>query len=113
MSPTCQGNGGKKIEKTFKMLAINAFNSTETFLDACGDARGKILLLCKGADNIMLARARKDWDNKTMKSHLTVFSQEGLRTLVMGVREITPQQRDDWLKKYREANSATSGLRRR
>jgi magnesium-transporting ATPase (P-type) len=31
----------------------------------------------------------------------------------MGVREITPQQRDDWLKKYREANGATSGRKKK
>ena len=49
VTPTCQGNGGKKIEKTFKMLAINAFNSTRKRSSMLVEtSEGKILLLCKG-----------------------------------------------------------------
>lgn len=55
---------------------------------------GRILLLCKGADNVMFERMKrpstpseiKNFEN--LKAHLDSFANVGLRTLVMTEREL-------------------------
>jgi len=70
---------------------------------------GMILLMCKGADSAMLPLA-KGWHfdemeetvpNEDVKlawlqSHLDAFSVRGLRTLVLGLREISEDEFVAW-----------------
>ena len=54
---------------------------------------GSTLLMCKGADSVMTERIT--WlagEEETTAKHLTGFSKEGLRTLVMAQREISEKE---------------------
>lgn len=65
----------------------------------------KILLLCKGADDLILSRLSKDSRHiNTTKKHLREFSVEGLRTLCCAYRSINQNEFDDWFSRYNEAN---------
>lgn len=46
---------------------------------------GEVLLLAKGADNVMLAHSAQQ-GNKNMEAAVSKFAKEGLRTLVFGKR---------------------------
>ena len=51
----------------------------------------------------------EDWEKSVllnMQSQLGIFASEGLRTLVLGVRILTENESDQWLKKYNAASTA-------
>lgn len=52
--------------------------------------QGKYLLMTKGADNIISGRSKtfQGTDKATVDSHLRLFSEDGLRTLMLAVREV-------------------------
>ncbi len=53
------------------------------------DEAGKIVLMCKGADNIMEPRISwEDGVQNQVKKQLFDFAVEGLRTLVMAQKEL-------------------------
>jgi magnesium-transporting ATPase (P-type) len=62
---------------------------------------GKILVMCKGADSIILPLLHKESKNveKTIKT-LEAFSKEGLRTLLIAEKEISEDQYNQWNLKY-------------
>ncbi len=87
----------------------------------CRDPRdGKMKLYCKGADNVLYQRLRREYKkhgdetlmaewNKTLDS-LQVFAADGLRTLVCGYREID----DDYFRKWlQRLNTAKASLENR
>jgi len=85
------------------------------------------MLMCKGADNVMLARVKpvavnpahavssspgreEDADGHgVLRTHLRLFANEGLRTLVLAQREISQEEYDDWRPRFEEASNALSG----
>jgi len=66
---------------------------------------GKIKLYSKGADNVIFERLASGQDELKAKTqeHLDRFATDGLRTLVLGVRELTQQQFDDWKAEHHQA----------
>ena len=60
--------------------------------------RGKILLLCKGADNAMFAAAAptNHMHVDPMRAKLDDFARQGLRTLVFGVRVFEESEFTEW-----------------
>ncbi len=61
----------------------------------------KIYIMTKGADSIMLPRCNVDEESKKiMQNHLNKFAREGLRTLVMGQKEISQKKFEDFKKEY-------------
>ena len=93
---------------------------------------GKILLLSKGADSVIMARLASDQKGATIKAQemidevsggrstindnptLTQFAREGLRTMALGMREVCYQKELGMLKtdEYRNAVSGVSkGIR--
>jgi len=63
----------------------------------------KILLLTKGADNVMLSENRISYDPQIYEEAdkvLNFFSKEGLRTLVMGMKIIDPNYFEDWTNRF-------------
>ena len=90
-------------------LAVNKFDSDRKRMSiVVRDAQGRIRLLCKGADTSMLSRGACDSaeENATVVDHLKIFAQEGLRTLVLGFRELTQAEFAAWQAAYREASAA-------
>eukprot|EP00735_Rhodelphis_limneticus_P010030 TRINITY_DN2907_c2_g4::TRINITY_DN2907_c2_g4_i1::g.4143::m.4143 TRINITY_DN2907_c2_g4::TRINITY_DN2907_c2_g4_i1::g.4143 ORF type:complete len:1247 (+),score=388.28,sp/P98200/AT8A2_MOUSE/42.59/0.0,E1-E2_ATPase/PF00122.15/4.7e-16,Hydrolase_like2/PF13246.1/1.9e-13,Hydrolase_like2/PF13246.1/1.5e+04,Hydrolase/PF00702.21/2.8e-06,Hydrolase/PF00702.21/0.00042,HAD/PF12710.2/9.5e+03,HAD/PF12710.2/1.4e-11,Hydrolase_3/PF08282.7/2.8e+03,Hydrolase_3/PF08282.7/0.011 TRINITY_DN2907_c2_g4_i1:61-3741(+) len=91
-------------EQEYQILATNQFNSTRKRMSVLvRRPDGQYLLYCKGADNIMLARSDRQEDRATLDKHLAMFANEGLRTLVLSVRELSSNDALAWLKKYEEA----------
>lgn len=64
---------------------------------------GKIRLLCKGADTIILPRLVHTETIEPTYKHLEDFAVEGLRTLVLAQKDLTHQEYADWNLKYSEA----------
>lgn len=102
-------------EDEYKVLAVNPFNSSRKrmslVLNRTSD--NSIVLMMKGADNKMLERlaAGQDAKVKELNDALTAYSWNGLRTLVMGKRELTPDEYEDWHRTYKAALVAKSGER--
>jgi phospholipid-translocating P-type ATPase (flippase) len=90
-------------------LAVNKFDSDRKRMSiVVRDAEGRVRLLCKGADTAMLPRGScgSVEEAATVVDHLKTFAQEGLRTLVLGYRDLTAAQYTEWLASYREASAA-------
>jgi magnesium-transporting ATPase (P-type) len=62
---------------------------------------GRILVMCKGADSIILPLLHKESQNveKTVKM-LEGYSKEGLRTLLIAEKEISEDVYNMWNAKY-------------
>jgi len=92
---------------TYTVLATNEFNSARKRMSVLVKKGSEHLLLVKGADNVMLERAANAHQN-TLKAHLKEFSEEGLRTLVIGCRSIPADEASAWLTRFHEAQKATT-----
>ncbi|CAN3374890.1 hypothetical protein DIURU_002597 [Diutina rugosa] len=71
----------------------------------------RILLICKGADNVIYERLSGGQANpeKLLQKtalHLEEYATEGLRTLCIAQREIDPKFFADWTRRNREANAS-------
>ena len=68
-------------------------------------ADGKITLLTKGADTAMLPRFKAGQEQLVQQTvkHMEAYSTEGLRCLLVGSSEISPQAFADWSKEYSTA----------
>ena len=93
-----------KVE-THELLCILDFNNVRKRMSVIVKYEGKIKLYSKGADNVIferLAPHQEDIRTKTQE-HLDRFAMDGLRTLVLGVRELTQEQFDDWKAEHHKA----------
>eukprot|EP01032_Pedospumella_encystans_P015770 gene15770-18021_t len=96
---------------TYTILAVNAFNADRKRMSVLlkDNATGEYLLLCKGADNIMLPLCNVTPDEDvSLNESLTELSNMGLRTLVVAQRVISSTEAQAWLKMYRSSMVATS-----
>lgn len=64
-----------------------------------------LFLYIKGADDVIYERLAKDVDTSTVKKHLDAFAQEGLRTLVYGMRNIDQSEFESWLQIFKKAKT--------
>ena len=87
-------------------LAVNKFDSDRKRMSIIIKEGSKISLLVKGADSAMLHRGVCDTDQeaRSMVQHLGEFAQEGLRTLVVGIRELSVREFEDWFQRYKKAS---------
>ena len=94
---------------SYRVLAINAFNSTRkrmSMLVKCPRS-GKLLLICKGADNVVLERARVgEGESHVMGQQLSAFAGQGLRTLVIAQRVISAEESNRWLARFKHASES-------
>lgn len=87
------------------------FNSTRKRMTVIvRNPEGKIVVMCKGADSIILPLLREDAENvdSTIKL-LEMYSREGLRTLLIAQKEISEAEYAKWSYKYSQALIATFG----
>jgi len=100
------------VSNVYTILAVNAFNSTRKRMSVVvlNKATLRYYVMVKGADNVMLDRASftSEEDRSTIDGHLTRFSNEGLRTLVIGRRELEKEDVDAWYKKFEAAQASMS-----
>ena len=73
----------------YKLLHVIEFNSARKRMSVVVRlGNGRIRLICKGADNVMLARMRKAMRARmdVYARHMDAFARKGLRTLVFGAK---------------------------
>ncbi|KAI7856242.1 hypothetical protein BDC45DRAFT_63075 [Circinella umbellata] len=106
--------------KHFELLNVLEFNSTRKRMSVIVKPKesDRIMLLCKGADSVIFERLCSDFGNqaeleKSQKKlqELTLqdlenFANEGLRTLCLSWRFISPEEYKAWNKDYQEACSS-------
>ncbi|KDO21212.1 hypothetical protein SPRG_21329 [Saprolegnia parasitica CBS 223.65] len=103
--------GKSPIMRQYMVLNVNEFNSTRKRMSIIvRDPSQRILLLCKGADNVIMPRCNPDAFTSSLDEQLKSFASEGLRTLVLSQRELSKDEYERWNKTYQEA--ATSLVNR-
>ncbi|TFK89441.1 phospholipid-translocating P-type ATPase [Polyporus arcularius HHB13444] len=74
-------------------------------VDEHSEDDGKVYLLSKGADNVIIERLSPGQEDfiKTTEEHLSEFASEGLRTLTLAYKVVPESQYEAWAKRYHEA----------
>jgi len=93
----------------YTLLATNVFNSTRKRMSVVVQRASDraYLLLVKGADNVMLERAAMQPNEKQrLTKDLHAFSVQGLRTLVIGYRQLNDGEVKSFLADFDKANRA-------
>ncbi|XP_026463046.1 phospholipid-transporting ATPase ID isoform X2 [Ctenocephalides felis] len=93
-----------KVEE-YELLCILDFNNVRKRMSVVVKRDGHLMLLCKGADNVIyerLAKGQIEIKTKTQE-HLNKFAGEGLRTLCLASREIDEQFFLNWKIRQQEA----------
>ncbi|CAE8646873.1 unnamed protein product [Polarella glacialis] len=98
------GQPGQTQSVKYQVLALNAFTSKRKRQSVIVKRpSGEVVLLVKGADDIMQLKAR---DAASFpEEHLLSFAKEGLRTLVLGRRSLSETELAAWLADYAKAQT--------
>ncbi|KAF9156622.1 hypothetical protein DFQ26_009294 [Actinomortierella ambigua] len=102
---------------TYEQLDVIKFNSTRkrqtVIVREPQELGGRILLLTKGADNVIYERLTKEPSSaeegrirEQTERDIEAFSNMGLRTLTLAQRLLDQQTYDDWARRYAEAGKA-------
>merc|ERR1719481_2295894 len=102
----------------FEVLHVLPFDSARKRMSVIlkNPNTGEIKLYCKGADSNMLPRFTRPKNQDEEKlledtlEHLKSYAEDGLRTLMTGVRLWSEEEYQDWLTEY---NKAANSLERR
>ena len=103
---------GRQYE--YEVLAVLEFNSDRKRMSvivkekggggAGGGEGGRILVLCKGADTMVMTRIKTDGSMvPQVRKHLEEASLIGYRTLCIAQKELTLRQFDQWNQIYQQA----------
>eukprot|EP01125_Pyxidicula_operculata_P015545 TRINITY_DN5283_c0_g1_i3.p1 TRINITY_DN5283_c0_g1~~TRINITY_DN5283_c0_g1_i3.p1 ORF type:complete len:1033 (-),score=147.87 TRINITY_DN5283_c0_g1_i3:441-3539(-) len=99
---------GKDI--TYKVLDVIPFNSDRkrmsVIVEEESDTGNKIVLYCKGADNVIFERLSEVHDNRIIrktKAHIDYYSKMGLRTLCFSYKVLSSSEYQSWKIKYDKA----------
>ncbi|CRK86707.1 CLUMA_CG000540, isoform A [Clunio marinus] len=93
-----------KLEE-YELLNIIDFNNTRKRMSVILRRNNKIILYCKGADNVIYERLgsnQNDIKNRTQE-HLNKFAGEGLRTLVLAERIVDESFYNRWRRRQQDA----------
>ncbi|KAG5175854.1 hypothetical protein JKP88DRAFT_337379 [Tribonema minus] len=107
-SITTQVDGETRVAK---VLAVNKFDSDRKRQSIILERPdGSLRLLCKGADSSMVgpeqAANAQEPNILALHKHLEEFACEGLRTLVLGVKDISKEEWNTWRAEYKAAQEA-------
>ena len=97
-------------EEKYELLNVFQFDSDRKRMSVIvRTPEDKIMVVCKGADSIMekrLAPGQEDLLGKTQE-YLDEYAKTGLRTLLVGQKQIDPDFYHEWAKRYVKAATAT------
>ncbi|CAG7868656.1 unnamed protein product [Brassica rapa] len=97
--------------REYRILNVLEFNSARKRMSVIvRDEDGKLLLLSKGADNVMFERLAKDgrkFEEKT-REHVNEYADAGLRTLILAYREVDEEEYVEFSKNFNEAKSSVT-----
>lgn len=100
---------GKRHARSYRLLNVLEFNSTRKRMSVIvRDEDGKLLLLSKGADSVMferLAKNGREFEEETRK-HVNEYADAGLRTLILGYRELSEEEYTVFNEKFQEAKNS-------
>ncbi|XP_025267739.1 phospholipid-transporting ATPase ID isoform X4 [Camponotus floridanus] len=101
-SITIEVMGKKEI---YELLCILDFNNVRKRMSVILRKDGHLRLYCKGADNVIYERLKKDSEEIMTKTldHLNKFAGEGLRTLCLSVRDLDESFFNNWKQRHQEA----------
>ncbi|XP_020292999.1 phospholipid-transporting ATPase ID isoform X5 [Pseudomyrmex gracilis] len=101
-SITIEVMGKKEI---YELLCILDFNNMRKRMSVILRKDGHLRLYCKGADNVIYERLKKDSEEIMTKTldHLNKFAGEGLRTLCLSVRDLDESFFNNWKQRHQEA----------
>lgn len=102
------------VDQVYQLLNVLEFSSARKRMSVIVRfPDGRLLLLSKGADSVMLQRVDKNKSGfvKETNKHLKDFGEVGLRTLVVAYRQLDEEEYRKWQAKYAEAR-ATVGRER-
>ncbi|KAG9321717.1 hypothetical protein KVV02_006631 [Mortierella alpina] len=99
---------------TYEQLDVIKFNSTRKRMTVIvrepKELGGRILLLTKGADNVIFERLSHETKDDALRDQteqdIEAFSNMGLRTLTLAQRILDQQTYDTWAEKYAAAGKA-------
>lgn len=90
-------------KKVYKLLDLIEFTSSRQRMTVVvQDQQGKITMFTKGADSNISKRYSPGQERELdqVKNHLNRFADVGLRTLLLGAKEFTPQQYNQFKTEY-------------
>jgi phospholipid-transporting ATPase len=96
----------------FEILTVIDFTSARKMMTiVIRTDDNKIILFSKGADNVMSERLSVEGEKETSQlldcqEKLYNYSVEGLRTLIIGYKELTEEYFEEWNKRYKVASSS-------
>ncbi|CAN4124334.1 unnamed protein product [Withania somnifera] len=93
----------------YEILNVLEFNSTRKRQSVvCRYPDGRLVLYCKGADNVIYERLRDGESDlkKITREHLEQFGAAGLRTLCLAYRDLSPDVYESWNEKFIQAKSS-------
>ncbi|RZB99426.1 phospholipid-transporting ATPase 3-like [Glycine soja] len=100
---------GKVQDVSYEILNVLEFNSTRKRQSVvCRYPDGRLVLYCKGADNVIYERLADGNNNikKVTREHLEQFGSAGLRTLCLAYKELHPDVYESWNEKFIQAKSS-------
>ena len=92
----------------FEILHTIPFNSTRKRMSiVVRTPEGTIIVFCKGADDVIIGRRKKDaeFDLNKLMNQINSFSSQGLRTLCLSMKIIDAKYWSNWKNKYNIASA--------
>merc|ERR1719410_985366 len=104
--------GEGKVE--FELLNVLPFDSVRKRMSVLlkNPNTGEIKLYCKGADSNMLPRFTRPQNQdeerllEDTQEHLKSYAEDGLRTLMTGVRLLSEEEYQDWVTEFNKASNS-------
>ncbi|KAM1123095.1 hypothetical protein ACFX13_004612 [Malus domestica] len=90
---------GKEVERKYQLLNLLEFCSTRKRMSVIiSDEDGQIILLCKGADNIIFDRLAENGRayQQATTLHLSNYAEDGFRTLAFAYRKLEAAEYEQW-----------------
>ncbi|CAG9319750.1 unnamed protein product [Blepharisma stoltei] len=95
---------GNSVQK-WEIIEEIPFNSNRKRMSIIVRETGskQVYLFCKGADQVMIPRVRRDqYNQRLVQQHLDDFAKEGLRTLVTCQKRLEALELQEWMIAWRE-----------
>jgi magnesium-transporting ATPase (P-type) len=96
-----------------EVLEVMGFSSDRKRMSVVvRDPDGVLRLVIKGADSVMLHRISPGQESllDTTNTHMAQYSQEGLRCLLVGIKEIDPAYYEEWSARYNQHSTDLAQL---
>nr|CCA16542.1 hypothetical protein SELMODRAFT_168751 [Albugo laibachii Nc14] len=105
------------VPREFEILEVFAFTSARARMSTIvRHPNGMIVLYTKGADNALYPRLENSDSSQLLqqvtRQHINDYAEEGLRTLIIAMRDIDVEYYERWRKKYYLAKSNLVAIER-